>query len=235
MLAGDGGAFGRFFDAAYPALSPSRALGGNRDARPASQAAICQAIRKLATYRGEAALLAWLYTFARHEVRRPPRWRRLPVDLSEDDPRSPPRSVAAHPPAAIWTRNSIAKVAAFVQRVLDHLPTSIRTRWSGDSTSCRCRRSACSSASASRPPVLLTRARLAFREAFQTMSPLRADGTGYERPWIERAVEATGRRAVPDEHHQARARAAAQAEWKRLARRRRWSRALWAPPSLRRS
>jgi hypothetical protein len=41
-------------------------------------------------------------------------------------------------------------------------------------------------------------------------------------------LKLAGRRAVPDEHHQARARAAAQAEWKRLARRRRWSRSLWA-------
>jgi FecR-like protein len=47
---------------------------------------------------------------------------------------------------------------------------------------------------------------------------------------LSELLKLAGRRAVPDEHHQARARAAAQAEWKRLARRRRWSRALWAPP-----
>ena len=47
---------------------------------------------------------------------------------------------------------------------------------------------------------------------------------------LSELLKLAGRRAVPDEHHQARARAAAQAEWKRLARRRRWSRVLWAPP-----
>jgi len=46
---------------------------------------------------------------------------------------------------------------------------------------------------------------------------------------LSELLKLAGRRAVPDEQHQARARAAAQAEWKRLARRRRWSRALWAP------
>ena len=47
---------------------------------------------------------------------------------------------------------------------------------------------------------------------------------------LSELLRLAGRRPVPDEQHQARARAAAQAEWKRLARRRRWSRALWAPP-----
>ena len=45
---------------------------------------------------------------------------------------------------------------------------------------------------------------------------------------LSELLKLAGRRPVPDEHHQARARAAAQAEWKRLARRRRWSRSVWA-------
>jgi ferric-dicitrate binding protein FerR (iron transport regulator) len=47
---------------------------------------------------------------------------------------------------------------------------------------------------------------------------------------LSELLKLAGRRAVPDEHHQARARAAAHAEWKRLARRRRWRRSLWASP-----
>ena len=73
MLAGDGGAFERFFAAAYPALyrfALARLGGDSAGAADVAQAVICQAIRKLATYRGEAALLAWLYTFARHELYR---------------------------------------------------------------------------------------------------------------------------------------------------------------------
>jgi len=45
---------------------------------------------------------------------------------------------------------------------------------------------------------------------------------------LSELLKLAGRRAVPDEHHQARARAAARAEWERLARRRRWSRSVWA-------
>jgi ferric-dicitrate binding protein FerR (iron transport regulator) len=47
---------------------------------------------------------------------------------------------------------------------------------------------------------------------------------------LSELLKLAGRRAVPDEHQQARARAAAHAEWKRLARRRRLRRSLWASP-----
>ena len=47
---------------------------------------------------------------------------------------------------------------------------------------------------------------------------------------LSELLKLAGRRAAPDEHHQARARAAGYAEWKRLARRRRWRRSLWASP-----
>ena len=45
---------------------------------------------------------------------------------------------------------------------------------------------------------------------------------------LSELLKLAGRRAVPDEHHMARARAAAHGEWKRLVRRRRWSRSLRA-------
>ena len=71
MLHGDEAAFERFFEATYPALYrfALARLDFNRDAAAeVAQAAICKAIRKLHTYRGEAALLTWLSTFCRHEL-----------------------------------------------------------------------------------------------------------------------------------------------------------------------
>ena len=53
-----------------------------------AQAAICKAIGKLHTYRGEAALLTWLCTFCRHELYAYGKrhQRHLRVELLEDDP-----------------------------------------------------------------------------------------------------------------------------------------------------
>jgi RNA polymerase sigma-70 factor, ECF subfamily len=187
MLAGDGGAFERFFDAAYPALyrfAVAR-LGGNRDgAADVAQAVICQAIRKLGTYRGEAPLLAWLYTFARHEVYRCVRrdGGRQPVDLSEDDPEisAALESLRASSGGDLDTELDRHKVAAFVQRVLDHLPTHYANvlEWKYIDELPVQEIGGRLGISVKAAESLLTRARLAFREAFQTMSPLRADGTG---------------------------------------------------------
>ena len=187
MLAGDGGAFERFFAAAYPALYrfALARLGGNRDgAADVAQAVICQAIRKLGTYRGEAALLAWLYTFARHEVYRHVRrdGGRLPVDLSEDDPeiRAALESLRASFAGDLDAGLDRRKVAAFVQRVLDHLPIHYANalEWKYIDELPVQEIGGRLGISVKAAESLLTRARLAFREAFQTMSPLRADGTG---------------------------------------------------------
>jgi RNA polymerase sigma-70 factor (ECF subfamily) len=91
MLAGDEAAFERFFDTSYPLLYRFALvrLEFDRDAAgDVAQAAICKAIGKLRTFRGEAALLTWLCTFCRHELyafhRRNPG--RFEVELVEDDP-----------------------------------------------------------------------------------------------------------------------------------------------------
>jgi RNA polymerase sigma-70 factor, ECF subfamily len=187
MLAGDGGAFGRFFDATYPALYrfALARLGGNRDgAADVAQAVICQAIRKLGTYRGEAALLAWLYTFARHELYRHVRrdGGRLPVDLSEDDPEisAALESLRAASGDDLDTQLDRHKVAALVQRALGHLPIHYANalEWKYIDELPVQEIGGRLGISVKAAESLLTRARLAFREAFQTMSPLRADGTG---------------------------------------------------------
>ena len=186
MLAGDGDAFDRFFEAAYPALYrfALARLGSRHDAAAdVAQAAICQAIRKLRTYRGEAALLAWLYTFCRRELYRHHRrdGGRLPVDLVEDDPEiraalESLRTAVADDLDAGLDRH---KVAALVQRVLDHLPLHYANalEWKYIDELPVQDIASRLGLTAKAAESLLTRARHAFRDAFQTMSPLGAAGS----------------------------------------------------------
>ena len=71
MLGGDESAFEAFFETAYPVLYRFALvrLDFDRDAAgDVAQAAVCKAIGKLRTFRGEAALLTWLCTFCRARV-----------------------------------------------------------------------------------------------------------------------------------------------------------------------
>ena len=71
MLDGEEAAFEAFFNAVYPALYrfALARLGFDEDAADeVAQAAICKAIAKLHTFRGEAALLTWVCTFCRREI-----------------------------------------------------------------------------------------------------------------------------------------------------------------------
>ncbi len=71
MLRGDESAFDRFFQAYFPRLyrfALPRLAQEEHLAEDAAQQALCQALRKLDTYRGEAALFTWLCTFCRHEI-----------------------------------------------------------------------------------------------------------------------------------------------------------------------
>jgi RNA polymerase sigma-70 factor (ECF subfamily) len=89
MRAGEERAFEEFFDGHFPALYrfALARVGHDHDAaEEVAQAALCKAISKLHTYRGEAALLTWLCTFCRHEISAlHARTTRLPrVDLPEE-------------------------------------------------------------------------------------------------------------------------------------------------------
>src|SRR5204862_6540816 len=71
MVRGDEAAFEEFFSASFGPLFRFALprVGGDADAAEEGvQAALCRAVRKLATYRGEASLLTWLCTICRHEV-----------------------------------------------------------------------------------------------------------------------------------------------------------------------
>ena len=124
LLRGDEEAFTQFFDANFPALYRFALprVGGDADAaEEVVQLALVRAVRKLAGYRGEAALLTWLTTICRRELatyfeqrkKVPPM-----VDLSEDLPevRAALESIGAHD--TIRRR----EVSRIVQVVLDRLP-----------------------------------------------------------------------------------------------------------------
>ena len=179
MLRGDEEAFDRFFEATYPALHRFvlARLGGDRDAASEiAQAAICKAIRKLHTYRGEAALLTWLSTFGRHELyahsRRNPE--RLRVELAEDDPEiraalESLRSEESDPDATLDRQ----RVASLVQRALDHLPAHYANalEWKYIDGFTVQEIAVRLNIGAKAAESLLTRARRAFRDAFRTVAP----------------------------------------------------------------
>lgn len=128
MLRSDEAAFSEFFDANFGALfrfAMPRVGGDAHTAEEVVQATLCRAVRKLATFRGEAALLTWLCTFCRHEIsahferegKRPPM-----VDLVDDLPevRAALDSLAAATgPEAALRRSETSRR---VQLILDRLP-----------------------------------------------------------------------------------------------------------------
>ena len=173
LLRGDEPAFRAFFDRSFAPLYrfAMARLGGDADAaQEIVQATLTRALPKLASYRGEAPLLAWLFTFCRHELGA---WfrqrRRQGVALIEDQPEV--RSVLASLAAAAPTPEREAErrqLARLVQRTLDSLPhrygdalewkyvhgLSVREIAERLGTSAKAAES------------LLTRARQAFRSAF---------------------------------------------------------------------
>jgi len=125
---GDEAAFSEFFEANFGPLfrfALPRVGGDIHAAEEVVQATLCRAVRKLATFRGEAALLTWLCTFCRHEISaRYEQERRKPpmVDLVDEIPevRAALESLsgAARPETALQR----GETARLVQLVLDRLP-----------------------------------------------------------------------------------------------------------------
>jgi RNA polymerase sigma-70 factor (ECF subfamily) len=178
MLAGEESAFDEFFEGHFPGLYrfALTRLDHNEDAaEEVAQAALCKAIAKLRTYRGEAALFTWLCTFCRHEIsayHRRNRTRGRQVDLIEDNPevREALESLGAkfEGPELHLDRSEIAR---FVQVVLDRLP-----RHYGDALEWKYLEELPVKQIATRLELspkaaesLLTRAREAFRDGFTTL------------------------------------------------------------------
>ena len=129
MVRGEERAFEEFFSAYFPPLfrfATSR-LRDPVAAEEVVQATLCRGVRKLHTYRGEAALFTWLCTLCRHEIsawcerrdRRP-----IEVDLVEELPevRAALESLAAEGLAAPEVELRRGELRRFVQTTLDALP-----------------------------------------------------------------------------------------------------------------
>ena len=131
MVRGEESAFEEFFEDYFPGLYRFALARTGHDADAAEeivQAALCQAVARIETYRGEAALFTWLCTFCRHEISAYYRRRRREPpcrDLVEEVPevRAALEAVAgtaeAGSPEAELRRRERAEM---VQVALDHLP-----------------------------------------------------------------------------------------------------------------
>lgn len=179
LLRGEQRAFDEFFDGYFPRLYRFALVRTRHDPEAAEeivQNTLIQVIRKLDTYRGEAALFTWLCTFCRHEISAfyRSRDRRLEtVELTEELPevRAALESLlttSATDPASVTERRELGRI---VQATLDQL----HPRY-GDALEWKYVHGLTVKEIASRMEVspkavesVLSRAREAFRDAFATL------------------------------------------------------------------
>lgn len=179
LLRGDEEAFGAFFDVYFPRLYrfALARLGGNEQAaEEIVQSTLCRVVRKLHTFRGEATLFTWLCTFCRREVGAYyQRARREPhhILLVEDEPeiRSALESLmSAHDgdPEEQLRRTELARL---VQVALDHLPPRYgdALEWKYIHGLSVKEIAPLLEVSPKAAESLLTRARIAFRDAFTSL------------------------------------------------------------------
>jgi RNA polymerase sigma-70 factor (ECF subfamily) len=131
LLAHDRDAFNAFFDGYFPRLYrfARTRLGGDPDTtKEIVQVTLTKAIRRLSSYRGEAALFTWLCTICRNEIadhRARVARERQHVVLTEDSPdiRAAVEAIAA--PASDEPEDQFRRLEAtrLIQVALDQLPT----------------------------------------------------------------------------------------------------------------
>jgi RNA polymerase sigma-70 factor (ECF subfamily) len=179
LRAGDEAAFEEFFEANFHGLYRFALARVDQDAelaREVAQAAICKALDRLHTYRGEAPLFSWLCAICRFEIsahfrrlrRRPPE-----TELVEDAavPRGALDSIPFDllDPEDQLLRREIARL---VHVTIDHLPPhySKVLEWKYvDGLSVK-EIAAQLDVSAKAAESLLTRARQTFRDAFSSLA-----------------------------------------------------------------
>ncbi len=180
LLRGDSRSFDVFFNTYFPRIyrfSLSRLDQDHDLAEDVAQAVLCQAISKMSNYRGEAPLFSWLCTFCRYEISRqlkaqghePGR-----AILLEDDPviiaaLESLLSVSSNDPDARVYQSELSRL---IRVTLDHLPALY-----ADSLECKYVHGFSVRTIATRigksekaTESILTRARLAFRECFKSLT-----------------------------------------------------------------
>ena len=179
LVGGDERAFDAFVDEYFPRLyrfAYSRVGGDREAAEDVVQTTFMNVIRKIGTYRGEAALFTWLCTFCRYEIAA--FWRRrgkrmAEVKLVEDSP----AIRAAVETLGAFSEGNIARferdeLARLVWAVLDHLPVRYGNalQWKYIHGLSVREIAARSETSPKAVESLLTRARQAFRDGFSAVA-----------------------------------------------------------------
>ncbi len=179
LLAGDERAFKQFFDENFSRLyrfALARLSEDSELPREIVHVALAKALKKLATYRGEAALFTWLCVICRNEitdwVRRESRHRRHLV-LTEDYPEIQAAVDSLDEPAdEPGSRYQRYEVGRLIQVALDRLPARYGNalEWKyieGYSVEEIAQRMQLSQQAAQS---LLARARLAFKDIYSTLT-----------------------------------------------------------------
>ncbi len=180
LLAGDEQAFDRFFEDNFSRLyrfALARLSGDGETASEVAQAALSKALRKIQSYRGEAALFTWLCAICRNELadrtRRDSRYHRHIV-LTEDRPEIQAaidsfKTPESEEPASQYQKYEAARL---IHVALDRLPPKYgdALEWKyieGHSVREISRRLGLSLEAAQS---LLARARRAFEEIYSTLA-----------------------------------------------------------------
>lgn len=176
MRDGDEAAFDQFFAGCFPRLFrfALARVGDEAAAEDIVQASLVQAVRKLHTWRGEASLFTWICTICRREIAdRAGRAASQPtVPLTDDHPevRAALESLGAsiEGPDAALEREDVGRL---VQQALDYLPLRyaqvLQWKYLDDLPVADIAERLDSSSKAAES--LLSRARAAFRDAFQSL------------------------------------------------------------------
>jgi RNA polymerase sigma-70 factor (ECF subfamily) len=187
MLRGDEDAFQEFFDGYFPRLYrfALTRVASEDAAEDIVQATLIQAIRRLSTFKGEAALFTWLVTICRHETSA---WferagRRPMLALEEDLPEVRARLESLASPGAgpdeAFHREEVARL---VRVALDFLPSRygdvLEWKYIDDHSVADIARRLGLTPKAAES--LLTRARNAFREAFSALTEAGGHGSTSE-------------------------------------------------------
>ncbi len=179
MLAGEEQAFNAFFECYFARVyrfALPRLNGDTDAARDVVQAVLTRAVRKLDQYRGEAAMFTWICQICRREIVDYLRSRRRQTDrvvLIDDQPqlRAAVESIAAPEEYELDRQYGREQTGQLIQTVLDRLPSRYgdALEWKyidGRSVEEIGTRLGIGHAAAQS---LLARARVAFREALETV------------------------------------------------------------------
>jgi RNA polymerase sigma-70 factor (ECF subfamily) len=180
MRAGDERAFDEFFGAYFPRLFrfAVRRLSNVDAAEDVVQAALIIAVRKIGTWRGEAALFTWLCTICRHELSAYwARTGRQPVTLPFDDHPDTRAAIEslAHVGPGPYAELAQHDLSDSVRVTLDHLPRPYGDvlTWKYLDGLSVVEIAARLGSTAKAAESMLTRARAAFRDGFHTLAGAR--------------------------------------------------------------